>query len=104
MLTMISEYGTGIGWTLYPPLSTSLLSLTSIGLDLILYSLLVSGISTSMTSINFIVTLHIWKPTILSLSSMDIYIWSVVLISYMLIIVLPILTGALLMIILIFVL
>ena len=35
MLSMICEYGCGIGWTLYPPLSTSLMTLTSIGIDLI---------------------------------------------------------------------
>jgi heme/copper-type cytochrome/quinol oxidase subunit 1 len=98
LLSMICEYGSGIGWTLYPPLSTSLMTLTSIGIDLILYSLLLLGISTSLTSINFIVTLHIWKPTIIPLSNMDIYIWSLVLIGYMLILVLPILTGSLLMI------
>jgi cytochrome c oxidase subunit 1 len=98
MLSMLCEYGSGVGWTLYPPLSTSLMTLTSVGLDLILYSLLLSGVSTSLTSINFIVTLHIWKPTIIPLSSVDIYLWSLNLIGYMLIIVLPILTGSLLMI------
>jgi len=98
--TMICEYGSGcgIGWTLYPPLSTSLLTLTNIGIDLILYSLLFLGVSTSLTSINFIVTLHIWKSNIIPLSNMDIYLWSLVLIGYMLLIVLPIFTGSLLMI------
>jgi heme/copper-type cytochrome/quinol oxidase subunit 1 len=96
MLSLIYEYGNGIGWTLYPPLSTSL-SL-DMSLNLILYSLLVSGISTSLTSINFIVTLHIWKPIIIPLIYMDIYLWSLVLIGYLLIIVLPILRGSLLMI------
>jgi len=97
MSAMICEYGSGIGWTLYPPLSTSNMTLTCVGIDLILYSLLVSGVSTSLTSLNFIVTLHIWKPTIIPLSSMDVYVWSLVLVGYMLIIVLPILTGSLLM-------
>jgi cytochrome c oxidase subunit 1 len=99
VLSMISEYGSGVGWTLYPPLSTSLMTLTSVGMDLILYSLLVSGISTSLTSINFIVTLHVWKPVIIPLSSMDIYVWSLVLVGYMLVVVLPILTGAIVMLI-----
>jgi cytochrome c oxidase subunit 1 len=98
MLSMICEYGIGIGWTLYPPLSTSIITLTSIGIDLILYSLLISGISTTLTSINLIVTLHIWKPLILTFSNIDIYVWSLVLVGYMLIIVLPILAGSLLMI------
>jgi cytochrome c oxidase subunit 1 len=99
MLSNICEYGSGVGWTLYPPLSTSLMTLTSVGMDLILYSLLVSGISTSLTSINFIVTLHVWKPVIIPLSSMDIYVWSLVLVGYMLVVVLPILTGAIMMLI-----
>lgn len=93
MLSLICEYGSGIGWTLYPPLSTSHMCITSVGVDLMLYSLLVLGISTTLTSVNFIVTQHIWKPTIIALSSMDIYIWSIVLVGYMLVIVLPILTG-----------
>lgn len=92
---MISEYGSGIGWTMYPPLSTSLMTLTSIGIDLIVYSLLMSGISTTLTSINFIVTVHIWKSCIIPLSSLDMYVWSLVLIGYMLVIVLPILSGSL---------
>jgi cytochrome c oxidase subunit 1 len=96
--SIFSEYGNGLGWTLYPPLSTSLLTLTSVGVDLILYSLLLSGISTSLTSTNFIVTLHIWKSLIIPLSSMDIYVWSLVLVGYMLLVVLPILAGSLLMI------
>jgi cytochrome c oxidase subunit 1 len=97
MLAMICEYGSGIGWTLYPPLSTSLITLTSVGIDLILYSLLFSGISTSLTSINFIVTLHIWKPTIIPLSSMEIYVWSLGLVGYMLLLVLPIFGGSVVM-------
>jgi cytochrome c oxidase subunit 1 len=65
MNSILCEYGSGIGWTLYPPLSTSLMTLTMCGIDLILYSLLVSGVSTSLTSTNFIVTLHIWKAIII---------------------------------------
>jgi cytochrome c oxidase subunit 1 len=95
---LITEYGIGIGWTLYPPLSTSIMTLTTVGIDLILYSLLVTGISSTLTSVNFIVTLHIWKSTIIPLSSMDIYVWSLVLVGYLLIVVLPILGGSLLMI------
>merc|ERR1712037_972452 len=97
MLSMITEYGSGVGWTLYPPISTTNSMLTSISIDLILYSLLVLGISTSLTSVNFIVTLHIWKSTIIPLSILDIYVWSLVLVGYMLVLVLPVLAGSLLM-------
>jgi len=95
---MTSEYGNGIGWTLYPPLSSILITLTDIGIDLILCSLLISGISTSFTSTNFILTLLIWKIIIISKSFIDIYIWSSVIVGNMLLIVLPIFAGSLLLI------
>ena len=96
--SLICEYGNGIGWTLYPPLSTSYINLLSIGLDLIILSLIFLGISTSLTSINFMITLNIWKPIIIPLNLLDIYIWSLILISYLLLIVIPILGSSLIMI------
>jgi cytochrome c oxidase subunit 1 len=74
MVSLISEYGSGVGWTLYPPLSTCLIGISRVGMDFILYSLIVSGISTSLTSVNLIVSVHIWKLVIIPLSSMDIYV------------------------------
>ena len=46
------DFSIGMGWTLYPPLSTSLMYLSVIGVNLIIYGLLFSGISSSLTSIN----------------------------------------------------
>jgi len=96
--SLFCEYGSGVGWTLYPPLSTSLMTLISIGLDLIIYSLLFSGLSTSLTSINFIVTLSLWKSIVIPLYFMDIYVWSLVLVGYLVIVVMPILAGSVFMI------
>lgn len=56
--SMISEYGTGVGWTLYPPLSTSLMTLTNIGMDIFSYSVSYLGVSSSSTTINYVVSLH----------------------------------------------
>ena len=68
IMSLICEYGNGLGWTLYPPLSTSNMILVSIGIDLLIHSLLISGISTSGTSLNYILTCHIWKTIIIPLS------------------------------------
>jgi cytochrome c oxidase subunit 1 len=61
LLSMNSEFGCGTGWTLYPPLSTSLMSLSPVGLHVIICGLAVSGISSSLTSLNFFVTLQIMR-------------------------------------------
>jgi cytochrome c oxidase subunit 1 len=99
LIIIYSEYGNGIGWTLYPPLSTSLMNIVPIVGDLILYGLLVTGVSSSLTSVNFIVTLHIMKPYLCPLSNMTVNMWSLGIVGTMLIIVIPVLTGALLMLI-----
>merc|ERR1712178_94911 len=56
LLSIISEYGGGTGWTLYPPLSTSFMSLSTSSITYIILSLLLSGISSCLTSLNFYVT------------------------------------------------
>ena len=38
ILSVTGEFNNGTGWTLYPPLSTSLISLSPIGIDILLYS------------------------------------------------------------------
>ena len=60
ILSVTGEFSNGTqgtGWTLYPPLSTSLMSLSPIGIDIILCGLLLSGISSCLTSINFFATI-----------------------------------------------
>jgi cytochrome c oxidase subunit 1 len=54
--TIINEFGNGMGWTLYPPLSTKFNTLSYVGVNLIIYGLLFSGISSSLTSINIFST------------------------------------------------
>jgi cytochrome c oxidase subunit 1 len=97
LLSLNSEFGHGTGWTLYPPLSTSLMSLSSYGISLIIYGLLLSGLSSSLTSVNFFVSVLIMKPSGLCLCSMSVYNWSILITSLMLLAVLPILSGALIM-------
>ena len=97
--SMNSEYGSGIGWTFYPPLSTSTMNLSLVGIDLILSGLLITGLSSTLTSLNFIVTLLLMKPYCSTLSNLSVYLWSLNIVGSLLILVLPILTGALLMLI-----
>jgi len=57
ILSLNSEFGGGTGWTLYPPLSTSFMSLSPSSLSLMIFGLLMSGISSCLTSLNFWVTI-----------------------------------------------
>merc|ERR1712226_823959 len=55
--SFISEFGGGTGWTLYPPLSTSFMSLSPSTTAYLIFGLLMSGISSCLTSINFFITI-----------------------------------------------
>merc|ERR1712177_139239 len=57
VLSFVSEFGGGTGWTLYPPLSTSIMSLSPSSTAFIVFGLLISGISSSFTSFNFWITI-----------------------------------------------
>ena len=92
-----NEYILGIGWTLYPPLSTSLMSLSPIGVDLIMSGLLLSGISSSLTSLNFFVTIQNMRCYGITLVEISLFGISLGITASILLIVLPVLTGALVM-------
>ena len=99
LISMETELGTGTGWTLYPPLSTSLMSLSPIVIDIIVCGLLLSGTSSTLTSLNFIVTTMNMRCYGMTLSSIPVYVWSIGIAAFMLLLVLPILSGSLLMLI-----
>merc|ERR1712222_153800 len=90
MLSIISEFGGGTGWTLYPPLSTSFMTFMILGL-------LMSGISSCLTSLNFFVTILNLRSYSLTLKTLPLFPWALFITAAMLLLVLPVLTGALLM-------
>ena len=97
ILSVTGEFSNGTGWTLYPSLSTSLMSLSPIGIDIILCGLLLSGISSCLTSINFFATIINMRCYSMTLSIMPVYTWSIYITGFLLLLTLPILTGALIM-------
>jgi len=96
MLSMNNEFSCGLGWTLYPPLSTSLMSLSTVSIDVIILGLLLSGLSSTLTSFNFNNTNTNMRCYGMTLHLMILYNWSIGITSSVLLLVLPILTGALL--------
>merc|ERR1711990_492593 len=98
ILSLISEFGGGTGWTLYPPLSTSFMSLSPSSTGNLIFGLLMSGISSCLTSLNFWTTILNLRSYSLSLKTMALFPWSLLITAAMLLLTLPVLSGALLMI------
>merc|ERR1712007_77370 len=99
LLSLISEFGGGTGWTLYPPLSTSFMSLSPSSTGNLILGLLISGVSSCITSLNFWITILNLRSYSLTLKTMPLFLWSLLITAGMLLLTLPILSGALLMVI-----
>merc|ERR1712217_129139 len=97
IFSLISEFGGGTGWTLYPPLTTSFMSLSPSSVANLIFGLLVSGMSSSLTSLNFWVTILNLRSYSLTLKTMPLFPWALLITAAMLLLTLPVLTGALLM-------
>merc|ERR1711976_495046 len=91
ILSLISDFGGGTGWTLYPPLSTSFMSLSPSSTGNLLIGLLMSGISSCLTSINFFVTILNLRSYCLTLKTMPLFSWALLITAAMLLLTLPIL-------------
>merc|ERR1711918_48973 len=97
IISIISEFGGGTGWTLYPPLSTSFMSLSPSTTAYLTFGLLMSGISSCLTSVNFFITILNLRSYCLTLKTMPLFCWALLITGGMLLLTLPILSGALLM-------
>ena len=87
--------GAGTGWTLYAPLSTS----GSVGpsVDFVIFALHLSGISSIMSSINFIATIFNMRAPGMTLHKMPLFAWSVLVTAFLLILALPVLAAGITM-------
>merc|ERR1712225_233894 len=97
ILSLISEFGGGTGWTLYPPLSTSFMSLSPSSTGNLIFGLLVSGISSCLTSLNYFITILNLRSYCLTLKTLPLFPWALFITAAMLLLVLPVLSGALIM-------
>lgn len=87
--------GAGVGWTFYPPLSSSLF-ISRKGVDFLMFSLHLAGVSRIFSSINFICTLYtIFCSKLYSRGS--IVLWSYLFTSLLLLFSLPVLAAAITM-------
>ena len=86
------EYNNGVGWTIYPPLSSILNTLSNIEIYSLINSLIGLGISSSYTFINIIITIINNKVQSYNYNVILVYIYSLLIVSILLCLVLPILS------------
>lgn len=94
-ISFMTDMGAGTGWTVYPPLSTTFSPNRSV--DCAIFALHLTGISSILGSLNFIVTVFNMRAPGLTYSRLNLFAWAILITSFLLILSLPVLAGAITM-------
>ena len=88
------QLGSGVGWVLYPPLSTTEAGYST---DLAIFAVHVSGASSILGAINIITTFLNMRAPGMTLFKVPLFAWSVFITAWLILLALPVLAGAITM-------
>ncbi|WP_104655756.1 cytochrome o ubiquinol oxidase subunit I [Ralstonia insidiosa] len=94
MLSMFVGDFAATGWVAYPPLSELGYSPTP-GVDYYIWSLQISGLGTTLTGINFIVTILRMRAPTMGLMKMPVFTWTALITNILILAIFPVLTATL---------
>lgn len=96
LLSAVVGSGAGTGWTVYPPLSDTL-GHPDMSVDMAIFALHLAGASSILGAANFITTIFNMRAPGMTLHKMPLFVWAMLVTSFLLLLAVPVLGGAITM-------